>query len=299
MEIRPRIYARPRAFTHNARESQGLIPERIRFICAAGGTLAAMHPTHGIWRFCMIEVRHFSYAYGNVKAVDDISFDIPQGEVVALIGPNGAGKSTTMKALTTLLRPMRGNIRVAGYDVVEDAMLAREHLGYLPENNPLYDDMTVWDALRSIAAQRLIRRARIDDAVDSAAEMCGIQKVMHRAIGTLSRGYRQRVGIAQAIIHKPDVLILDEATTGLDPNQISEVRDLILQIGKQRTVLISTHILQEVSAIARRMIILCQGKIAADDAPRNLIQSVSDAIRRPASLEDVFRYFTLPDAHPE
>ena len=239
----------------------------------------------------MIEVEHFSYAYGSTRAVDDISFSLKTGEIVALIGPNGAGKSTTMKVLTTLLRPCAGIIRVAGYDVTQDAQLVRQNLGYLPEDNPLYDDMIVADALASIAQQRRIPAAQRRDSIDEAATLCAIAPVMHRTIDTLSRGYRQRVGIAQAILHRPNVLILDEATTGLDPNQIVEIRDLILQIGKQRTVLISTHILQEVSAIAKRVILLNRGKIALD-AP---LQTALDAIETQGlapNIETLFRHYT-------
>ena len=239
----------------------------------------------------MIEVEHFSYAYGSTRAVDDISFSLKTGEIVALIGPNGAGKSTTMKVLTTLLRPCAGIIRVAGYDVTQDAQLVRQNLGYLPEDNPLYDDMIVADALASIAQQRRIPAAQRRDSIDEAATLCAITPVMHRTIDTLSRGYRQRVGIAQAILHRPNVLILDEATTGLDPNQIVEIRDLILQIGKQRTVLIATHILQEVSAIAKRVILLNRGKIALD-AP---LQTALDAIETQGlapNIETLFRHYT-------
>ena len=196
-----------------------------------------------------------------------------------------------MKVLTTLLRPCAGIIRVAGYDVTQDAQLVRQNLGYLPEDNPLYDDMIVADALASIAQQRRIPAAQRRDSIDEAATICAITPVMHSTIDTLSRGYRHRVGIAQAILHRPNVLILDEATTGLDPNQIVEIRDLILQIGKQRTVLISTHILQEVSAIAKRVILLNRGKIALD-AP---LQTALDAIETQGlapNIETLFRHYT-------
>ena len=241
----------------------------------------------------MIKVEHFSYQYGNHIAVDDISFELKKGEIVALIGPNGAGKSTTMKVLTTLLRPCSGKITVAGYDVEQNPFKVRENLGYLPETNPLYTDMLVYDALQSIAAQRLIPSEKQPEAIKLAAQQCGITEVMHRPIQTLSRGYRQRVGLAQAIIHQPQVLILDEATTGLDPNQIREIRDLIVTIGKDRTVLMSTHILQEVSAIAKRVIILNHGKIACDGNLTELLSQLSQTLERDnISIEDLFVHFT-------
>lgn len=239
----------------------------------------------------MIDVQHFSYDYGANRAVDDISFRLNSGEVVALIGPNGAGKSTTMKVLTTLLRPAAGIVRVAGFDVAQNPMKVRQNLGYLPEDNPLYDDMIVADALFSIAEQRGIPRADRDARVFDAASVCAILPIMHKTIDTLSRGYRQRVGLAQAILHKPNVLILDEATTGLDPNQIAEIRDLILEIGKQRTVLISTHILQEVSAIAKRVIILNHGKIAADGTLDALLAHLETLGQTP-TIENLFRFYT-------
>ena len=241
----------------------------------------------------MIKLEHFSYQYGAHRAVDDISFELKKGELAALIGPNGAGKSTTMKVLTTLLRPCAGKVTVAGYDVVQEPMKVRKNLGYLPETNPLYTDMLVYDALQSIAAQRLIPRGERKDAIALCAQQCGIVEVMHRPIQTLSRGYRQRVGLAQAILHQPEVLILDEATTGLDPNQIREIRDLIVDIGKDRTVLMSTHILQEVTAIAKRVIILNHGKIACDGEITSLLADLAQTLGRDdVTLEDLFVYYT-------
>lgn len=237
----------------------------------------------------MIDVQHFSYSYGSHRAVDDISFHIKKGEIVSLIGPNGAGKSTTMKVLTTLMKHLTGDVSVCGFDVLDEPMQVRRHLGYLPETNPLYDDMIVFDALRSIAAQRFIAAKNRDETVRETAALCGLSHVLHQTIDSLSRGYRQRVGLAQAIMHKPDVLILDEPTTGLDPNQIVEIRDLILEIGKQRTVLLSTHILQEVAALSSRVIILNHGKIAADGNIDALMKQTQTH-----SLEELFRHFTLP-----
>ena len=241
----------------------------------------------------MIEVEHFSYCYGNNTAVDDISFKIDDGEIVALIGPNGAGKSTTMKVLTTLMQPSAGTIKVAGYDIVENPIKVRQNLGYLPENNPLYSDMLVYDALMSVAQQRQIQKNQRYDAVKNVAAQCGLNEVMHKPIDTLSKGYRQRVGIAQAIIHQPPVLILDEATTGLDPNQIREIRDLILQIGQHKTVLISTHILQEVTAIANRVIIMNHGKIVCNDKISDLLNTPELIQKYPnPGIEDLFAFHT-------
>lgn len=243
--------------------------------------------------FGMIEVKHFSYYYGKQKAVDDVSFTVPSGEIVALIGPNGAGKSTTMKVLTTLLKPACGEIRVAGFDVVNEPMRVREKLGYLPETNPLYGDMLVADALHSMAEQHFVPHKAIPNAVARVVLLCDLRRVMHKRIDDLSKGYRQRVGIAQAIIHEPDTLILDEATTGLDPNQVQDIRDLILEIGKDKTVLMSTHILQEVQAIAKRMILLDHGKVACDGIISDVSEDVARKLGRPsASLEDIFRWFT-------
>ena len=241
----------------------------------------------------MLKVSHFSYDYGEHRAVDDISFELKKGEIVAFLGPNGAGKSTTMKAITTLLRPSAGTIEVAGFDVMKSPIDVRKNLGYLPENNPLYLDMLVCDALLSIAAQRQIPRKDRKNAVQTVAQQCGILEVLNRPIETLSRGYRQRVGIAQAIIHQPNLLILDEATTGLDPNQIREIRDLILDIGREKTVLLSTHILQEVTAIATRIILLNKGKIACDGAPGPLLKSLAQTLNQPnVTIEDLFAFHT-------
>ena len=246
----------------------------------------------------MIEVRHFSYRYGNHQAVDDISFDLKDGEIVSLIGPNGAGKSTTMKVLTTLLRPCSGTIKIAGFDVLKQPNQARRFLGYLPETNPLYTDMLVYDALCATAAQRGIEKSKRESTIHAVAQQCGLNDVMHQTIETLSKGYRQRIGIAQAILHDPAVLILDEATTGLDPNQIREIRDLIVQIGKKKTVLISTHILQEVSAISDRVIIMNHGKIVCDGQLTSLLANLSEQnqISKP-TIEDLFTFYTSNPNH--
>lgn len=241
----------------------------------------------------MLKVSNFCYDYGEHRAVNNISFELKKGEIVAFLGPNGAGKSTTMKAITTLLRPSAGQIEVAGFDVLNAPMQVRKNIGYLPETNPLYLDMLVSEALHSIAAQRLIPRKKRLNAVQTVAAQCGISEVLNRPIEALSRGYRQRVGIAQAIIHQPNLLILDEATTGLDPNQIREIRDLILEIGREKTVLLSTHILQEVTAIATRLIIMDKGQIVCDGTPDVLLKKVAKELNTPnASIEDLFTFYT-------
>lgn len=241
----------------------------------------------------MIDVEQFSYDYGSKRAVDGISFHLSKGEIVALIGPNGAGKSTTMKAITTQFQPSAGRIRIAGFDTAKEPMQVRKRLGYLPENNPLYGDLFVYDALRFMAQQRLMPKASIAKAIERAADRCGLNEVMHKRIDTLSKGYRQRVGIAQAIIADPELLILDEATSGLDPNQIRDIRELICEIGKERTVLLSTHILQEVQAVAQRIIILNKGKIAVDGQIADIAQKLAPELGHTPSLEALFHHYTL------
>ncbi|MBQ9241836.1 MAG: ATP-binding cassette domain-containing protein [Proteobacteria bacterium] len=243
----------------------------------------------------MIHIEHLTYHYGDFCALKDISFDISSGQIVAFIGPNGAGKSTTMKILTTLLRPETGNVTVAGIDVSKNPLEVRRHIGYLPETNPLYEDMIVHDALEMAAAQHGIPRAKRPLAVKKAAQHCSLNAVMHLPIHQLSRGFRQRVGIAQAIIHDPDILILDEATTGLDPNQIREIRDLILSIGKTKTILLSTHILQEVTAIASRIILIDHGTIACDGTVDTLLNDLRKQTNNAlANIEDLFAFYTSP-----
>ena len=241
----------------------------------------------------MIHIANLTYHYGVFCALKDISFDIGAGEIVAFIGPNGAGKSTTMKILTTLLRPEIGTVTVAGIDVSKDPLAVRKHIGYLPETNPLYEDMIVFDALEMAAAQHGVPKADRAKAVQKAAQHCSLNAVMHLTIQQLSRGYRQRVGIAQAILHDPDVLILDEATTGLDPNQIREIRDLILTISKEKTILLSTHILQEVTAIASRIILINHGTLACDGPVNHLLNDLRKKNDNPqANIEDLFTYYT-------
>jgi ABC-2 type transport system ATP-binding protein len=221
-----------------------------------------------------IQVKSLTKTYGEQKAVNDISFSIETGEIVGFIGPNGAGKSTTMKIITGFIPPTEGVVEVEGYDVSENSLKVREMIGYLPENNPLYENMFILEYLNYVAGIYKIknRKARIQEIV----EMTGLTKEVHKRIGTLSKGYRQRVGLAQAILHDPKVLILDEPTGGLDPNQIVEIRGLISQLGKKKTVLLSTHLMQEVEAICDRVIIINNGKIVANDKASNLSEMKMD-----------------------
>ncbi|MBQ0166539.1 MAG: ATP-binding cassette domain-containing protein [Treponema sp.] len=209
----------------------------------------------------MIEVEHVSRSFGTFRAVDDISFSIQTGEIVGLLGPNGAGKTTTMRMITGFLERSSGTIKVDGRDISEDPVAAKRKIGYMPESAPLYSDMIVADYLAYVAGMQ-----QVDPAVKvpQLAEVCGLKEVMHKNVGDLSRGYRQRVGLAHALMNDPEILILDEPTSGLDPNQITEVRALIKEIGKTRTVIISTHILGEVEMLCDRIIIIARGKIAAD-----------------------------------
>lgn len=211
-----------------------------------------------------IKVCHLSKSYGTQLVLDDINFSIGSGEVVAFLGNNGAGKSTTMKIITGYLTPDKGDVEVCGIDVCEDPIASNRKIGYLPEHNPIYPDMFVKEYLLFIAGiYHLGKNAK--ERVDEMIEKTGLTREYKKKIGMLSKGYRQRVGLAQALIPNPEVLILDEPTTGLDPNQIVDVRNLIKEVGKEKTVLLSTHIMQEVSAICDRVIILNKGKIAVDD----------------------------------
>lgn len=212
-----------------------------------------------------IVVSAVSKIYGSQRAVDNISFELKKGEIVGFLGPNGAGKSTTMKMICGYLPPTSGNIKVCGHDIYTQPMEVRQSIGYLPESNPLYYDMYVREYLEMSAGIHKLgskSKARIEEMI----ELTGLNKEAHKKIGMLSKGYKQRVGLAQAMLHNPQVLILDEPTTGLDPNQIVEIRELITRIGKEKTVLLSTHIMQEVQAMCSRVIIINNGVIAADDS---------------------------------
>lgn len=211
-----------------------------------------------------ILVSNLTKTYGKQNAVDDISFEVKTGEILGFLGPNGAGKSTTMKIATGYLSPSHGDIEVCGHSVLKNSMEVRRNIGYLPEHNPLYLDMYVKEYLQFIAELHQVARKKRRERVATMINTCGLEREQSKKIGALSKGYRQRVGLAQALIHNPPVLILDEPTTGLDPNQIVEIRQLIKEVGKEKTVIFSTHIMQEVQAICDRAIIINLGKIVAN-----------------------------------
>jgi ABC-2 type transport system ATP-binding protein len=218
----------------------------------------------------MIEVQNLTKRYGPTLAVSDVSFEVQKGEVLGFLGPNGAGKTTTMRVITGYLPPTEGRVRVAGYDVVEEPLEAKRRTGYLPEAPPVYPDMTVVEYLAFVARIKGLPRKLIKGRIGEISERCAITDVGHRQIGKLSKGYRQRVGLAQALIHNPDVLILDEPTAGLDPKQIIETRELIKGLAGQHTVVLSTHILPEVSKTCQRVVVINQGKVVAVGAPADL-----------------------------
>jgi ABC-2 type transport system ATP-binding protein len=226
----------------------------------------------------MIHVDSLTKDYGTGRpAVDNISFDVKSGEVLGFLGPNGAGKTTTMKILTSFLAPTAGRAEVAGFDVYENSVEVRRRLGYLPEDTPVYRDMTVLEYLHFVADVRDLPRDGRTQRFKKVVEQVGITDRLGNLIGELSKGYRQRVGLAQAILHEPEVLILDEPTSGLDPNQIAEIRQVIKNIGKEKTVIFSTHILQEVQATCSRVIIISDGKIVADGTPDELARKTEGA----------------------
>lgn len=219
----------------------------------------------------MIEAIGLCKYYGEFAAIDDVSFTIPKGEVVAFLGPNGAGKSTTMKLLTGYLAATAGTARIAGHDMATDRLAGSRRLGYLPENGPLYPDMTPRTLLGFFADARGITGARRRERIEAVIEQCALGDVIGKPVGKLSKGYRQRVGMAQALLHEPDVLIMDEPTAGLDPNQIREVRDNIVRLGKDKTILLSTHILQEVHAMCSRVLFISEGRLRYDGPVSKLV----------------------------
>ncbi|MFA6551361.1 MAG: ATP-binding cassette domain-containing protein [Patescibacteria group bacterium] len=218
----------------------------------------------------MIKVENLSKQFNDVKILDSISFEVRTGEILGFLGPNGAGKSTTMKIITSFWTPSFGNVFIDDFNVVANPLEIRQKIGYLPETVPLYDDMKVYEYLRFIAEIRGLAKDNIKDAIKRAIVACGLESVIKKPIEELSKGYRQRVGLAQAIIHDPEILILDEPTTGLDPNQIVEIRNLIKKLGEHKTVIFSTHILSEVQATCDRVIIINQGKIVGEGTPAEL-----------------------------
>jgi len=228
----------------------------------------------------MIEVANLSKRYGDISAIDGVSFTASPGEILGFLGPNGAGKTTTMRIITGFLPATSGTVRVDGFDVFEQSAEVRRRIGYLPENPPLYNDMTVETYLRFVARLKGMRRGDIGAALERVLDACGLAAVGDRLLGHLSKGYRQRVGLAQALIHDPPVLILDEPTIGLDPRQIIDIRGLIKTLGGNRTVVLSTHILPEVSQVCDKVVIINGGKIVIEDQLDNLT--------RTRSLEEVF-----------
>jgi ABC-2 type transport system ATP-binding protein len=225
----------------------------------------------------MIKVENLTKRYAGQTAIQDLNFEVSQGEIMGFLGPNGAGKTTTMRILAGFMPPTSGRASIAGFDVFGQSLQARAHLGYMPENVPLYSDMRVSEYLNYRAALKGVPHRRISERVGDVKELCGLKDVERKLIGTLSKGYRQRVGLADALIAEPDLLILDEPTIGLDPNQIRQVRELIKNLGRQHTILLSTHILPEVEMTCSRVIIVHKGRIEACDTPENLLGKVRQA----------------------
>lgn len=232
-----------------------------------------------------IKVQNLSKVYGTQRAVDNISFEVSKGEIIGFLGPNGAGKSTTMKILTGYIPATEGTAEVNGFNVQTSPMQVKSNIGYLPEHNPLYLDMYVKEFLDFAGSLYGLKGRALQLKIDETIERVGLGLEKHKKIGQLSKGYRQRVGLAQALIHNPDVLILDEPTTGLDPNQLVEIRDLIKNVGKDKTVIFSTHIMQEVEAICDRVVIINRGKIVADS-------TLSEIKKGGKAIEEVFRELT-------
>jgi ABC-2 type transport system ATP-binding protein len=224
--------------------------------------------------FFMIKVERLTKKFAGVTAIRNLSFEVAKGEIVGFLGPNGAGKSTTMRILSSFMPATSGFASIANYDVFNESLKARAHLGYLPENVPLYGDMRVGEYLRYRGSLKGLHGKRLRHRVGTVKELCSVKEVENRLIGNLSKGYRQRVGLAEALIHEPDLLILDEPTIGLDPNQIRQVRELIKSLGERHTILLSTHILSEVEMTCTRVIIINRGTIEASDTPENLVAQI-------------------------
>ena len=263
----------------------------------------------------MIEVNQLTKYFGRFPAITDISFRVEQGEILGFLGPNGAGKTTTMKIITGFMPPTSGTVSVAGYDIVDESLNARRHIGYMPETVPLYPDMTVEDYLGFMGRIRGMSGEYIGRRTKEVIEICRVEDYQSTLIGKLSKGFRQRVGVAQAILHEPDVLILDEPTIGIDPIQVVETRQLIKSLGGERTVIVSTHILPEVSTICERVIIIHEGEIVAVDRPENLAarllgaerieldvrgpeRGVMDALSSVDGVQDVRKASTAGDGVP-
>jgi ABC-2 type transport system ATP-binding protein len=250
-----------------------------------------------------IIVENITKKYGTQKAVDNVSFVVKTGEILGFLGPNGAGKTTTMRAITCFLMPNAGDIKVGGYSIKENPEEIKKNIGYVSENNPLYKEMPVIDYLYFIAELHNIPKSKIKDRILEIIDLCGIEGEKHKKIGELSKGYQQRVGLAQALIHDPKVLILDEPTAGLDPNQIVEIRELIREIGREKTVVLCSHILAEVEATCDRILIINKGKIVADGTSRDLRKRIQGREILKVTIEDgevnnIFKALqALPNVH--
>jgi ABC-2 type transport system ATP-binding protein len=239
----------------------------------------------------MIEVKSLTKAYGSFVAIKDVSFKADRGQILGFLGPNGAGKTTTMRIITGFMPATSGTVLVDGLDIFTQSLEARRRIGYLPESPPLYADMRVDSYLRFVARIRGVARGKIDEAVEHATKVCGLDEVAHRICGQLSKGYKQRVGIAQALVHDPPVLVLDEPTIGLDPRQIHEVRDLISGLSGDRTIVLSTHILPEVSQICDKVVIIAYGRVVLEESLK--------ALPAGTSLEEVFLNAVATERHAD
>ena len=237
----------------------------------------------------LIEVDKLTKSFGPFIAVDNLSFSLKRGEVLGFLGPNGAGKTTTMRMITGFLSPTKGSIKVCDNDVAKYPLEIKEKIGYVPEGAPLYGEMTVLNFLKFIADVRKIPKTKKDDAIDSAIKKLGLELVLFQQLETLSKGYKRRVGLSQAILHDPDVLILDEPTDGLDPNQKHEVRKLIKEMASTKAIIISTHILEEVDAVCTRAMIIAKGRMIIDKSPKELLVGSPKG----STLDDVFRDLTI------
>jgi len=233
-----------------------------------------------------IQINNLTKMYGHQAAVDDISFEVKTGEILGFLGPNGAGKTTTMKIITNFISASAGEVLINGQSMQEHAEELKKHIGYLPENNPLYEDMPIIDYLQFVAELQGIEKSKIDERIREIIRKVGLNLEKHKKIGELSKGYKQRVGLAQALIHDPEILILDEPTSGLDPNQIVEIRKLIRELGKEKTVILSTHILPEVEAIADHILIINKGKIVANGTAASLRSQAEESEITMVTIED-------------
>lgn len=241
----------------------------------------------------MIEVSEIGKKYGSFAALQDVSFRVGRGEIIGLLGPNGAGKTTLIRILTGYHYPSEGQAIVAGINVVDDGRMVKGHIGYLPENAPVYHDMYVYEYLRFIALARGVAKELLEERIAKVVMQCALKEVLLKSIGNLSRGYRQRVGLAQAMIHDPDILILDEPTSGLDPNQVIEIRNLIRQLGEQKTVILSTHVMQEVEAMCNRVLIINQGRLVAQGTTAEIAAQLKGEARH------ICTFYLTGDAAPQ